>query len=664
MEDNSERNGQAVTPSRGQIRSSIRYSTGEGVASAASEGATEEYYIPYALAAGASVSVVGWLIALAQLALAFCYFKVPDYVRKIGSRKRSILVLVLVDVITFLPFVFIPFVIRDYIVQAVFLFYILSLVPTIVIGPIWASWITELVPVGVRGRYLGQRLTFMGVSELACFIAAGLVLNWFAGQVFVGFSIIFTFAAMARLVAWFMYWKMKDVPITRREEVSHFGIHDVLPVLKNGSIGRFMVFAASLYFTVFLAQPFFAVFMLSDLNFSYLAFMVVICSEQAARLIVLRYWGKYADARGNLKVIQMVSVIIPLVPLLWLVSQNILYLVFVQVITGVAMAGFDLCAANFMYGAAPAGSRIKYIALFRALNSAGAAFGALLGGLLALVLVPVFGHKLLTLFLLSGLLRGAVVFKLLPSIVDVSLKRTTSLPRGYYRPGDLSADAVSEGFGWGLLYVPESMRRDIRRAFDRPPKTSPGERLWHSGERLFQRWLRLALRNRTVRKPQTSAVVEEHERLRCAALDRLVTKEATRAVNGKTKAIDGRGGLRARELWTILGKRFEVKAAASADRRSPVGVALFHSPELGQRVMRALLAKGQAGDGTLRRSGSDGLRQKWLREAIQQRIRLSQGSPTEVGTDRNSTGAVRRFVYYWRHLPGGRGGQNTRDEIA
>lgn len=625
--------------SREQVRTSIRYSAGEGIASAASEGATDEYYVPYALAAGASASIVGWLVALAQLALAFCYLKVPDYVRKIGSRRRSILVLVLIDVVTFLPFIFLPYLVRDYLVQTIFLFYIISVVPTIVVGPIWASWMTDLVPVGVRGRYLGQRMTFMGASELGCFIAAGVVLNWFAGQIFIGFSIIFAFAAMARLASWFMYRRMNDVPIARREEVSHFGFHDVVPAVRNSSVGRFMVFAASLYFTIFLASPFFAVFMLSELQFSYMAFMVVICSEQAARLFILRFWGKYADSRGSLRVIKLVSVVIPIVPVLWLVSQNIVYLVFVQIITGLALAGFELCAANFMYGAAPAGGRIKYIALFRSLNGVGAAVGALLGGYLAVILIPIFGHKLLALFLLSGILRGVVVLKFLPSIIDVTVKRVMKPAWGSYRPkGMLADDAITDGFGWGLLYIPGSMRRDLGRVFERYQAPSD-EKPRQIREGLFQKWVRLAARHRIVEKSALSRVIREREELRRAGLKRIAAGQTVeRPDGGSKKPVVSTGREWFGEwLWQSLRHRFRDEVAMVSDGVSGK-IALLHNPELSQRLVKAGVDQHQAETEASGRDNRGELHQKWLHKALQQRADNGRKTPMKEDEDRGNTG--------------------------
>jgi len=96
--------------------------------------------------------------------------------------------------------------------------------------------------------------------------------------------------------------------------------------------------------------------MLIDLHFTYIFFALIFASEFLAKVLIVTFWGKYADKVGNLKVMKIVSFAIPLVPLLWLVSHNVFYLVLVQLFSGACWAGFDLCSGNFIYEAAPWGN--------------------------------------------------------------------------------------------------------------------------------------------------------------------------------------------------------------------------------------------------------------------------------------------------------------------
>ncbi len=442
--------------SRKQVKESVKYSVYEGMAASAAEGATDDYYTPYALAAGASLSQVGWLVTLQQFLASFCYLKLSNLASVVGSRKRLILILVLTDVITFLPFIVLPYFLRAHLVEGVFFFFVLAAVPSVIIGPVWANWITDLIPTGVRGRYFGQRSTFTGASGLACFIVAGLVLNYFNN--FDGFALVFGFAALCRLMSWTMFWKMHDIPIKQKESRVTFGLADFRQVIGSARFGHFMVYSALFYFAVNLSSPFLAAFMLQDLQFSYLIFMVMICSSEIAKLCIYRFWGRYADAAGHLKVVKIASFIIPAGPLLWMVSHNIYYLIVVQILSGLAWAGFELCSPNFVYSAMPANNRIKFIACYRALNGMGIALGALVGGYLATHLPPLFGHTLLALFLVSGLARLLVVFRLLPSIVDVARKRTGESPWAYkVTPTPVHRPALDNA-AWALLYAPMGQR--------------------------------------------------------------------------------------------------------------------------------------------------------------------------------------------------------------
>lgn len=423
-----------------QARRSAKYSLYEGVAAAAAEGASEKYYVPYAIAAGATASHVAWLVTLQQLAIALCYLIQPQFVSFLGSRKKAVLVLVLLDAVAFLPFVVLPFVTKDYLVLSVFVFYVMAAVPR-ASGPIWASWITDLVPAGERGRFLGLRSTLTSASNVVCFIAVGLILNYVAGSPLIGFSIAFGFAAVTRFASWFLFLPISDVPMARCEEVVSLRHPLRSDLAMPGPLGRFMSYCGMFYFATFLAAPFFAVYMLETLKFSYLTFMVVVCSEQAAKLLILRYWGRRADARGNPGVLKLTSALIPLVPILWLVSQWPPYLVVVQVFSGLAWAGFELCSPNYIYETVPSASRLKYVACFRSLNCLATALGALVGGYVATTFSSALGHPILALFLLSGLLRALVAWKMLPLVFGRGAQRPVAASSS--RPGWLEINSMA-----------------------------------------------------------------------------------------------------------------------------------------------------------------------------------------------------------------------------
>jgi len=113
------------------------------------------------------------------------------------------------------------------------------------------------------------------------------------------------------------------------------------------------------------------------------------------------------------------------VPLLWIASHQLYYLILVQILSGFAWAGFNLASTNFVYDASAPERRTQSIAVFNAMNGSAICLGALLGGYLASHLPSLLGYQLLTLFLVSGLLRGLVAVTLLRRVCEVRQVRET-----------------------------------------------------------------------------------------------------------------------------------------------------------------------------------------------------------------------------------------------
>jgi MFS family permease len=137
------------------------------------------------------------------------------------------------------------------------------------------------------------------------------------------------------------------------------------------------------------------------------------------------------------------------VPFLWLISRDAIFLISAMLFSGVVWAGLELCAPNFVYEAAPAGRGMKYVSYYRGLSSIAMAIGMLLGGYLATHIYPIMDFKLLSLFLVSGLMSLIVVVTLLPRLSEVRplahwKQKTPNSKWGLsYRPGPKKATIPS-----------------------------------------------------------------------------------------------------------------------------------------------------------------------------------------------------------------------------
>ena len=398
-------------------KKSLKYFHSEVGAEAVGE-ASNAYAPASLLAAGAGSSTVAMLSTLNNFVAAFLYTKVPTVIQKVGSRKKAVLLLAFLDGIGWLPLIAILLFCKP--VNPLWLIpcWIFNLVPGMLLSPARSSWLADLVPANVRGKYFGTRAAISGTSYIGAFLMFSGVLELFHEQQLIGFALLFFVAFVADIVCFLIYSRIHNTPVTPEKD-ANFGFFDFLGETRQRNLGKFILFVSVFQFTVYIASPFFAPYMLNDLHFTYILFALVFASEFLAKVIIVTFWGKYADKVGNLKIMKIASFAIPLIPLLWLVSHNVFYLVAVQLFSGACWAGFDLCSGNFIYEAAPLGKRLKYIAYSKALSTAFMAMGALIGAYLLSVVRPVLGYNILTLFVLSGVLRLAVTTVMFPKLKEV-----------------------------------------------------------------------------------------------------------------------------------------------------------------------------------------------------------------------------------------------------
>jgi len=398
-------------------KKSLKYFHGEVGAEAAGEAANA--YAPASLlAAGAGSSTVAMLSMLNNFVAAFLYTKVPTVIQRIGSRKKAVLLLAFLDAIGWLPLIAILLFFKP--INPLWLIpcWIVNLIPGMLLAPARSSWLADLVPANVRGRYFGLRAAISGAVYIGTFFMFGGVLEFFHERELLGFALLFFVALVANIICFLIYSRIHNTPVTPEKD-AHFGFFDFLGETRQRNLGKFILFVAVFQCAVYIASPFFAPYMLADLHFTYIFFALIFASEFLAKVLIVTFWGKYADKAGNLKVMRIVSFAIPFVPLLWLASHNIFYLVLVQLFSGACWAGFDLCSGNFIYEAAPLGKRLKYIAYHKALTTAFMAIGALIGAYLLGVVRPVLGYNILALFVLSGVLRLAVTAVMFPKLKEV-----------------------------------------------------------------------------------------------------------------------------------------------------------------------------------------------------------------------------------------------------
>lgn len=403
---------------KGKIRQSLRNSFLDGAFCSAMLGFTEQYITPFAVALKATSAQIGMLTAFPSLVGSLIQLKSADVTEHLKSRMRIITVFIFFHALMYLPILLIPFVFKENKALWLILFVTMAASFNAFPGPAWTSLMADHIPPKRRGKYFGWRNRLLGIITVTCAFMAGFILNIFGKERLTGFVFIIGLAFVSRLISWYFLRKMYEPPMKVSKE-HYFTFWDFVKRVRESNFAKFVLYVASISFAVNMSGPFFAVFMLRDLNFSYATYTVVVTSSTIATLLSIGIWGRHADLVGNMKVIRLTSSLIPVIPVLWLFSQNIPYLIMIQVFAGFVWAGYNLSVFNFVYDAVMPEKRTRCVAYLNVINGTAICCGALLGGFLAKNLPYVMGYRLLTLFLLSGLLRALFAASILPKIKEV-----------------------------------------------------------------------------------------------------------------------------------------------------------------------------------------------------------------------------------------------------
>jgi MFS family permease len=426
-----------------QTEKSLRHSLKDATAFAVMIGIGETYLSAFALFLRASMPQIGLLASLPPLLASLVQLFSAWLGRQTGQRKAIVMAGATVQAIAWLPLMILPIVFHDYAVPILIACVVLYQCGAHLSTPQWGSLMGDIVPARRRGRFFAQRTRIVSLVTFTSLAAGGLTLHFSSarGTTLQGFVTLFTVAMIARLVSVYQLSKMHDPP-------GHVAAMEI-PVgrdwwqrLRQSNAVRFSIFFALTQFSVAIASPFFTVYMLRDLQFSYVAFMTNTGMAIFAQFLTLNQWGRISDVFGNRRILAATGIMIPVLPLLWAVSANYWYLLVIQAISGLSWAGFTLSASNFLYDLISRDKRATYLAIHNVLASLGIFAGAMLGGFLAINLpdhVEIFGHTfgwsspLLGVFVISALVRAAIVLVLVPKIREVRNVRAISFTNLIFR---------------------------------------------------------------------------------------------------------------------------------------------------------------------------------------------------------------------------------------
>jgi MFS family permease len=401
----------------------LRSQVQEGACAAVMQGSGETYLSAFALLLHSTSFQIGLLAAVPPIIGTVAQLVSVKVLDRMQSRKPVILIGAAGQALAWFPLFVLPMLFPEHgawlLLTAVMLYVAMGHLTV----PAWNSLITDLIDDDRRGMYFARRAKVIAVTSFAALSVAGLTLH--ASETWTnpawGFGIIFLLAGIARLLSTGYLTRLREMPM-KNIAGRDTGVREFLQARRSTMFRRFLLFSGSFHVAAMMAGPFFVVYLLRDLHLTYLQYGLWLAAPILGQLLSLQEWGRIGDTYGNKKVLVLTGLIIPILPVLYILSSDWVMLVGINFVSGLIWPGFSLSLGNYVFDAVQPGDRTKGVAIYNTVNAMGAGIGAMLGSWLAAVApaqLVLFGlvlplvSNLPILFLASGILRLMVSLTLL-----------------------------------------------------------------------------------------------------------------------------------------------------------------------------------------------------------------------------------------------------------
>jgi MFS family permease len=249
----------------------------------------------------------------------------------------------------------------------------------------WLAWTSDLVPDELRGSFFGTRNMLCGAAGIAAVLIFGNLVDVFKSHP--------NGAALAVGVPFFCAIVLGLISVRYLNRVSDSAtpplggqniLREWVKPFREANYRNFLLFTLSWNFSVYLSAPFFALYFLRELNYTYGFVALLATIASVVDLLGMKFWGAVSDRIKNRAVIQVAGWGVVLLPSLWVLVRphDLLLPVAIQIIGGGFWAGVNLCTNNMVLRISPQEGRVWFISAYSITAGVGAAVAPIIAGAL------------------------------------------------------------------------------------------------------------------------------------------------------------------------------------------------------------------------------------------------------------------------------------------
>jgi MFS family permease len=342
-----------------------------------------DFVVIYLVTLGATATTIGLRSSIGSAAALLAPLLGAWLVERTGKRKRWVLMWPgTISRLALLAMAAIPFFLQgNWAVGMIVALIAIQSFSDTLSGPAANSLFGDIVPVGVRGRFLGLQNIVSNVVGIAIVPLAGLFIKRIGGVS--GYQLAWLMATLVGFSATWSYSRIPEPPSQEKRTGSRGA--------RQGSLEGWQVFARDRRFITFClvnfvwnfgvnsAGPFFTVHQIQDLGFGVETLAVLATATRPVNVVAFRLAGDLVDRKGAQRIMSLSMLAVPLVPILWMLARTPLQVGLSTSYQYLAWSGFNVAITPLLLAISPPEFRSRYLAIFATINSLSAIIAPLAG---------------------------------------------------------------------------------------------------------------------------------------------------------------------------------------------------------------------------------------------------------------------------------------------
>lgn len=338
----------------------------------------------FARALGAGEFVYGILMALPVVG-GLLQLYASHILEKTRKRKKMFLIFGVIQRMLWIPVGLVPYILPVSTgmlrIWSTIVFITLASCSGAFINVSFYSWIGDMIPLNIRGRYFSLRSRIATIAGLLSGLIVAKLLDMLPG--FPGYTTVFIIAALVGTLDILSFLRVADVPMKVNEN-KESTVRFIKKALKNKFFVRFVLFWTAWGFGVNFVSAFLNMYALDKLHMSFTEITLtgqIVCN--VTTIFFITKWGKFVDKYGSKPTLYITCTLTALLLLLWLLAtpENYIPVLIFNLIGGMIWCGTDITNQNMLITNTPDENRSMYVAIYFAITTIfGNALAYIMGG--------------------------------------------------------------------------------------------------------------------------------------------------------------------------------------------------------------------------------------------------------------------------------------------